>query len=858
MESTARESSTASGAAVRPQRQPAAPTEEDGGVDASVMSPMAKEAAMLFQSRKYSECLELLHQLLQKKTGDPKVLHNIAIAEFFRDDCSDPKKLLYALENVKRKIQELVGASLEQADTASISRDRGIPVSKGNSMSDHQLGVSSNNAILYSNEFDVSVASLNTAVLWFHLHEYGKALSVLEPLYDNIGLLDENVALHVCLLILDASLARPDAKKAADMLNYLEKALCVSQGDVGSMVLQRSAYLVANLNSSLINKGSNPESSLVSSEKSLSRTLSEETLDYETMLSVLDIGGQETSRTSCMSSPNDSSRSPIGKSISAVDFKLKLQLYKVRFLLLTGNLKGAKRELKGAMNVVRGRDSSTALLLKAQLEYARGNYRKAMKLLMALGNRMESGISSLFFNNLGCVYQQMKKYHSASVLHTKALSSFSLIRKEKPLKISSFSQHRSLYIIYNCGLQYLASGKPILAARCLQKAHSVFYDRPIFWFRLAECCIVAWEKGFLRPGNFSDCSTTKLYVIGKGKWRRIAVKNSLRDGSGENIRSNDVSPAGNEHIKLSLEFARICLFSALSLVNRIESSHSDCSALPPESCDEGLESTGSVISNDMNHKVLTGGDSMSMMAGFGQVTANGDVKEQKGGGITCQELTDCSLSIYDDAIRRKTRILKQAILANRAYVELELENPLDALSSALSLLQLPDCSKVYAYLGRVYAAEALCFMNRAKEAAAHLSIFIAEDSRVELPYAEEDFKQWQTAKVFDSDEINGCPATTPNISLEDAHSLQILKPEEARTTLYVNLAVKSALEGEYELALQLVTLAMAVIPASREAMLTAVYAHLMMGSTQQALSKLKQLANARFLLYNFTTHVPSL
>ncbi|KAI4376687.1 hypothetical protein MLD38_014423 [Melastoma candidum] len=865
MESAARDLSTASGAAVMLQRQPAAPsvTEEDGGVDASVMSAMAKEAAMLFQSRKYDECLELLHQLLQKKTGDPKVLHNIAIVEFFRDDCSDPKKLLYALDNVKRTIQELAGASLEQADTASISGNKGASVSKGSSTLDQQLGISINNAILYSDEFDVSVASLNTAVLWFHLHEYGKALSVLEPLYDNIGPLDENVALPVWLLILDAALARPDAKKAMDMLNYLEKALCVSQGGGGSMALQQSANLVAKpstvLNSSLLNEGSNLESSLVSSEKALSRTLSEETLDYETMLSALDIGGQETSRTSYMPSSNDPSRSPISKSISVVDFKLKLQLYRVRFLLLTGNLKGAKREVKGAMNVVRGRDSSTALLLKAQLEYARRNYRKAMKLLMALGNRMESGISGLLFNNLGCVYQQMKKYHLAAILHTKALSSFSSIRKEKPLKLSSFSQDKSLYIMYNCGLQYLASGKPILAARCLQKAHSVFYDRPIFWFRLAECCIVAWEKGFLRPGNFSDCSATKLYVIGKGKWRRLAVKNSLRDGSEEDIRANDISPAGDEHMKLSLEFARVCLFNALYLVNQSESIHSDCSALPLESCGEGLESTGSVVSNDMNHKVLTGGDNKSMMAGFGPVTANGDVKEQKGGGIMCQELTNCSLSVNEDTIRRRTRILKQAIVANQAYVELELENPLDALSSALTLLQLPDCSKVYAYLGRVYAAEALCFMNRAKDAAAQLSIFIAEGGRVELPYAEEDLEQWQTAKVFDSDETNDGPKTTPNFSLEDVDvdSLQILNPEEARATLYVNLAVKSALEGEYELALQLVTRALAVIPTSREAALTAVYAHLMMGSTQHALSNLKQLTNARFLLYNFMTHVPS-
>ncbi|KAI4377328.1 hypothetical protein MLD38_014974 [Melastoma candidum] len=824
MESAARELSTASTAAV--MQNPAA-AEDGSGFDVSVTSAMAKEALARFQSRKYGECLELLYQLLQKKEDDPKVLHNIAIAEFFRDDCSDPKKLLEALEKVKKKSDQLTRSSLEQTETASISGTK--------------------------DEFGVSVATLNTAVILFHLHEYGKALSLLEPLYNNIEPLDETVALHICLLILDAALACPDAKISADVLIYLEKAFGFSQSDSGNIALQQSANLVENSsavsNSTLINDSSNLESSLVaSSENPLSRTLSEETLDYETMLSALDIGGQDASRTTQrLPSSNDSSISAMGKSVSSVDFKVKFQLYKVQFLLLTGNLKGAKREVKGTMNAVRGRDSSTALLLKAQLEYARGNFRKAMKLLMALGNRTEAGISSLFFNNLGCVYQQMRKYHSSSVLFARALSSFSSFRKEKPLKLSSFSQDKSLYTIYNCGLQHLASGKPILAAQCIQKAHPIFFNRPIFWFRLAECCIMAWQKGIISMGDTSDRSALKLYVIGKGKWRRIAARNGLRDRYHEPAQENELYPAGDGHLKLSLEFARVCLLNSLHLLNRSGSSSSEDSGLPPEPDIDGLESTGS------NIRILTGEDNRSPAVGLGQVTANGDVKEQKLLG-TCQEITNYSLSMYEDTLKRKMRALRQAILTNQAYVELELENPMDALSHALSLLQLPNCSKVHTYLGHVYAAEALCLLNRVDEAAAHLSVYLVGGKEVELPYSEEDFEQWQTAKVFDSEDINVGHSTTSNFSLEDAWILQILKPEEARATLYVNLAVKSALEGEYELALELITRALAGLPTSREATLTAVYINLMMGRAQEALSKLKQLTNVRFLPYSFTVH----
>lgn len=46
--------------------------EEDDG-HLSVAAALAKDAAALFQSRRYAECVEVLNQLLQKKEDDPKV-----------------------------------------------------------------------------------------------------------------------------------------------------------------------------------------------------------------------------------------------------------------------------------------------------------------------------------------------------------------------------------------------------------------------------------------------------------------------------------------------------------------------------------------------------------------------------------------------------------------------------------------------------------------------------------------------------------------------------------------------------------------------------------------------------------------
>lgn len=47
------------------------PVEEDGAL--SVTAALAKEAAALFQSGRYSECVEVLNQLSQLKEDDAKV-----------------------------------------------------------------------------------------------------------------------------------------------------------------------------------------------------------------------------------------------------------------------------------------------------------------------------------------------------------------------------------------------------------------------------------------------------------------------------------------------------------------------------------------------------------------------------------------------------------------------------------------------------------------------------------------------------------------------------------------------------------------------------------------------------------------
>ncbi|KAJ6747330.1 CCR4-NOT TRANSCRIPTION COMPLEX SUBUNIT 10 [Salix koriyanagi] len=523
-----------------------------------------------------------------------------------------------------------------------------------------------------------------------------------------------------------------------DILLYLEKAFgfgSVGQSENGNTAQQQSASLVAkSLPVPSSSSGMDANSDLASSENALEKSLS--------------------------------------RTLSLSDETLE-------------NLKQAKREVKLAINIARVRDSPMALLLKSQLEYARGNHRKAIKLLMAASNRTEMGASSMF-NNLGCIYYQLGKYHTASVLFSKALSSSSSLQKDKPWKLLTFSQDKSLLIVYNCGVQHLACGKPLLAARCFEKASLVFYNRPLLWLRLAECCLVALEKGLLKAGRVvSDKSDITVHVFGKGKWRHLAIENGVsRNGCVDSVEKDDMFLGSDGQLKLSVPLARQCLLNALHLLDYSGLNHLKPGLPSNLSFDENELSEAGSMKNS-NHKNLTGFDSKAAPVGLGQVNANGDAKEQKGG--TSQEIMQNSISFHEDIRRRENQMLKQALLANLAYVELELENPEKALSTARSLSGTPR-------------------------------------NNVEMPFSQEDFELWRVEKAFDNEETNGGSVATKNYS-----------PEESQA------------QGDLERAHQFVTQALSLVPNHPKATLTAVYVDLMLCNPQAAIVKLKQCSRVRFL-----------
>ncbi|KAJ8546489.1 hypothetical protein K7X08_032366 [Anisodus acutangulus] len=828
--------------------------------DDGSLSGLAVEAALFFQSGKFSDCLKVLHQILLKKEGDSKVLHNIALADNLQDGCSDPKRLIEQLTIVKKRSEELACASTSHSEPASNAETPAVEGIKGNSSASQQHSAL-HSLIIYTDECDTSVTMYNLAVCWFHLHEYAKSFLILEALFKNIEPIDEETAKRICLLLLDVALLTQNVARSDEVISYIEKIFCnnsllnqvenVNSTEAPpSTVVGKSDLLLSN---PTIPDAPNQDSPAagISSEGSLSSILSDEGLEDDALhlISSMEIGGQNLPRKLGLQSSNYLRRSQAHE-FSNADMRIKLHLCKVRFLLLTRNLKAAKREVKMAMNTARGKDYSMALYLKSQLEYARGNHQKAIKLLIASSDRTEMGISSIYYNNLGCIYYQLGKRHTSALFFSKALSNCSAVRKEKPLNLSTISQDRSLLITYNCGMQYLDSGRPVQAAHCFYKASLGFYNRPLLWLRIAECCLMAIQKGLIKSSTApsAERSEVRVRVVGKGKWRQLVLEDGVSGNGLDNLLSVKDLVIRDGKPTISVSLARQCLLNALHLMHGSESKYNQ-STLPHTSVLEDNETGEAVSSKNTNYKNGSTGDQKAPNVEVsGQVSANEEVKlkEQRVGSSQNASLLS-SICEYKDHCKKENLMIEQALLADLAFVELELGNPLKALIAARSLLKVLECNRIYIFLGNVYAAEALCLLNRPKEAAEHLSMYISHGKDVDVPFSPEDSEIWRLEKTLDSEDSNGGSATSSSSPPEDFEQSVFPKPEEARGILFSNLAAMSAMQGDIELAQYFSVKALSMKPQCIEAILTAVYVDLLCGRIQEALTKLKHCSCIRFM-----------
>lgn len=627
-------------------------------------------------------------------------------------------------------------------------------------------------------------------------------------------------------------MASQDVVRAANAIQYMENAFGVQTAptlvDTGATSLDSSGQVVkiSRMASGSAAPDSLSESNANVPSDQVSGGNADDATEYESLITTLDNnnGNREQSFSS------EHSRTFPCRPAAAFDPKIKLQLCKVRALLLAGNLKAATSEIKQIKENLQGRDSAIAFLLRLHLEYAHGNYQKAAELLMAYGNKQEAWFGIIGNNNLGCILHQLESHHLSALLFAKALKSSSVLCSEKPLKLATFSQDKSNLINYNCGLQYLICGKPLLAARCFYKASAFFSRRPLLWLRFAECCLLALEQGSLNsPVHFCP-EVAEVSVVGSGKQRQLFIHPNSNRTAG--ITSQDGLISDVHKCRLSIPFARQCLLNALFL---LDGGYSRPFRPGSENFDESFEvnKLNQKSSNDPGSRTLDTTTPASM-----ETTAIIDSKEAAGTLVHIQN----SVSLYEESVREQTHLIKQAVLADLAYVELCLENPLRALGAASRIQQLPNCSQLYAFLGRVYAAEALCRLNRLSESAEQLSAYLSGDISLELP-CRDDASQKSPLKGWG---YNGANKST-SVEMAKEHLFTIPhNREEGRGLLYVDLAAVFALQGDLNQADYYVQEAISLIPNNPRAILAAIYLDLRLGRAQDALSKLRWCSHIVF------------
>lgn len=611
----------------------------------------AQTALVDFTKGSYGSCLQNLSKLETSRPQDIKVLHNKAVAEYYK---SELKKTDHFKETI----------------TAVCSQAR-VSIEDVDSLEDVE------HCVVYYNQ----------AVLLYHMKQYNAALNIVNKIFSFIEPMEESLAHRICLLLIELHLCTYQPEKALSLIAYIENQFVSTD-------------------------------TVISSEKDM-KPLEKEHKE----------------------------KKPVSVDAATDAFRVKLLQYRARCYLLTHSLKACKRELKcivssGGLNL-------SSVFLKANLEYLRGNYKKAIKVLSAVPQSSshveEAGEVPpvLFYNNNGCIHHYMGKPNLACFYLQKALQENENALKNLPKvypaepnsgrPLYSLGANKKHELMYNLGVVLLHAGKPEKAFDCLIEAVQVFHTNPRLWLRLAECCIMVHkadnEFHFKIQARRKDLTQA---VTGAGMHRKIILTSQLS-------KDTKYISSGQSHAipEATVEFATLCLRNALALLP--DTVVEEPVVIPPE----GAE-----------------GPPVPPPSGKVYAGPSSPLSPQEVGSLRC------------------------SILAASAYVCLCLGDYVVALGHAQMLLTQPKLSGVHRMLGHLYCAEALVLMDKISDAIDHLNPENVTDLSLTHP-------------TFDAD----TERERGDIATDQVKPLRGWFPTSvstAKAIMQYNLAVAFAIRGELD------------------------------------------------------------
>ena len=768
---------------------------------------------------------------------DPRLLQNLRLAESAKSGFRDVQLLREGLTAVRNKIRNRQLAKEPQLD-AALTVGGGVACFVGAP----ETVIVETLKLLRNSDTDTSTLLYNLSALHFERKEYAAARSVLEYLFRDIEPIEETVAVYVCLLLLDvlvhcsrgALLAQQDrvafAQQSEQVLDYMEKLAVVNQMKMANSL---------------------PSGTTASSPRG-----------YDDDSAKASVKGSENGGAAGVG--GDGSEERMLTPAQAADLDFRLHLYRAKVLLMQHHLKASKKEIKSALEFLpksrelsdspnTGKGSAmtagngqtiessteslrniTALYLKANFEYLRQNYRKALKLLssshttsgmmqqlagpdqtisekLTRGNsehapnkKLKGVVGATYLNNVACVHHKMCRPHLSVHYFKKAIAECvaanNPVSDEEGSGISAEGRpHLNVdcEVRYNCGLQLLLTEQPQAAMARFEEATPLFYNRPLLWLRMAECCLQrhlqlrSRAESIELPGKGGSNSLTnggiiatgmafevcgspgKTAVIGAGAQRRILLNASPRWSRSASFKNQSTSASGLNALQrddTSLQYASKCLQNVLYLCASLK----DAASKKASQANEGkLGIFGKKLTGGTEPRDGDGGESKSE-AGVGTAgsrssgnafvavdgsdrsgsaaeaaaaaasaasaeaavsaatvaanTAAGSASSSGGhGGASSSKGTSGSRGgdalLSEDAARTFAPSLQATALLDLAYVHLALNNPVTALQYTLRLLSLrgPAAPPHLQFIGHLYAAEALCQLNKPAEALEHIA-----------------------------------------------------------------------------------------------------------------------------------------
>ncbi|KAL4109324.1 hypothetical protein PRIC1_001025 [Phytophthora ramorum] len=604
-------------------------------------SSLSHRAQQKFNAGKYEEAVDALEKLVEEidPRQDFKVRHNVALARFAAA-LDSPDKLQQALRlNLRAQQQEHDKGSKPAASAAADADD-------------------AEDSGSFSIERELAYLRYNYAAALFLCKQYAQASAALEAVMRNVDPIDENVAMHAGFLYLDVILHSSRG--------------CVSTEKERATTSKKAQSILAFLEKPhRFNTVQEPPEHLVQRDANGN---------------VVETEVQRKNRW------------------DVTEFRFRLHLYRAKFMLLQSNTKTAKKEVKSALEIFqkeiktydRGEvaaattsslamesektstaighpclvvQNSTALFLKANLEYLKKNYKKCIKLLASC--TQEAVSESVLLNNMGCIHYQMGQRKAAQSYFARALKATTKATKMDAVVIASSSHHE---IMYNNGLHLLLQGEYALAFRCFHESSRLFFNRPKLWLRLGECCTAAFAKEQKLAAVAGNKSGLIQGIVGAGSHRRVLLPTSLPSAASQDIELPEKNGNGSGSRKASTDA-------------------NDADGSPTMSLPFGAKCFKNVV-------LLC-----NQLLDSGNVNGNADGTPPPADGADSEVLDVEALDV-----------LRQKALVNLSYVYLSMYEPQLAITSAKELLALSTCSKANNFLARSYTAEALCMLSRASEA----------------------------------------------------------------------------------------------------------------------------------------------